>query len=126
MKTEISAAHQRRSLTLKSKTVSGNSHKFQYDNADFHSKLTGYCPLLKDCVFSVATSVVWVLVFSEMCSLCARVEFQASRQTLKKRVFHRQLLSFPSYLSSAKSALEEERRLPQTQTAGKRSNQEIL
>lgn len=48
-----------------------------------------------------------------MWSLCAAVRFE---------VFHKQLLSFASYLFSAKSALEEERRLPQTQTAGKRSH----
>lgn len=47
-----------------------------------------------------------------MWSLCA---------ALRSEEFQKKLLSFPSYLSSAKSALEEGRRLPQTQTAGKRS-----
>lgn len=49
--------------------------------------------------------------FQKLCSLCAQARFESS---------HRELLSFPSYLPSAKSALEEERRLLQTQTAGKR------
>ncbi len=60
----------------------------------------------------MAASEIWAIVILEMCLLYVGGRFE---------VFHGELLSFPPYLSSAKSALGEEKRLPQTQTAGKRN-----